>query len=319
MQLSEDPRIRLTEHHWQQMSSLSVRTAAMAVLCDVEPAARLLRRPHLDYNYDGWLYDRLRPFFTCHPFVILKELKSKPGRTHVTVESGVVRDALETTRICASLCRQPISFQDRTEHGHEIYKYGMTASTFALGQLLTAYHDRKDGSWTSSSRTKLDSRSIEAESLRHHEMALTLTTIYVLCKCTREVFIDNKDIYDTSHILFPLLRAHLDHADAPANEEAAFWMLFCGAHHERRVGQGLARQSEPPLTDWFRIQFLRKARKLHVKSWPEAQKIFSQVAYLDRLQPIDHEAWFHEITRKSHRHSSTTWTDTVAQMTLRSY
>jgi hypothetical protein len=317
MQLSEDPRIQLTENHWQQMSSLSVRTAAMAVLCDVEPAARLLRRPHLDYSFDGWLYQRLRPFFTCHPSLVVTELKSKPGTTHLSVHSRVVRDALETIRICASLCKQPISFRKRTEHGHEIYKYGMTATTFALGQLLTAYHDLKGDPWTLSSREKQHSPHAGTEALRHHELALILTTIYVLCKCTREVYIDNKDIYDTSHILFPLLRTHLERANAQASKEATFWMLSCGAHHERRVEQGLALQSDPPQNGWFRLQFLRKTRELQVRSWFEAQKILSQFVYLDRLQPTDHEAWFHEVTHGAYRRSGSTWTDSAAQMTLR--
>lgn len=287
----------------------------MAVLCDVEPAARYMRRPLLGYNYDGWNHQRLQPYWAyCQTILPIGDMQQA---THMSVGSRVVREALETTRACAKLCQQALVTQNTEAHIHIAYRYAMTKSYFTVGQLLNNYHDLGEGLLVSSSPEGANAAQTATQTLRHMEMALTLTALYILRKCTVEVIVDGKDIHDISHLIFPLLQESLGKGNYPMYGQATFWMLFCGAHHERRVEQGLARQSDPPLSNWFRTQFTKKALELKIRNWGEARNILIQFAHLDFLQPTEHATWFAEITRQFTVPSTDAWTSYQSWMLLR--
>ena len=190
----------------------SLRYAIAALISDVDPATRQMRRPLLDHA--EWIGQSLQPFWGyCANIITI--LKDEPHTTHMSVGSPVVRDALQTTRVCARLCADTICIDTHAAYAHLVYKYTLTASYYAVGQLLHHYHDLMDLLQDSREVHTPDASHAATQSLRHVEIAMALTSLYIIRKCTMEVIVDGKDMHDIAYMIFPLIQQSLEETDYP--------------------------------------------------------------------------------------------------------
>ncbi|KEF55833.1 uncharacterized protein A1O9_08584 [Exophiala aquamarina CBS 119918] len=254
-----------------------------------ELAANTLGRPVITLNFE--MMKRLTDFWaSASSLVQITDVRYRD--VHPSIDNPILRTIFTRLRACLVIAETPLPVTDTAQkaRGLAVYSWIATETFNDMCVLLNLYHDLMEGQYENKT---------SGECLT--EACIALTLLHTLRKCIHEAEMDGKDLRDTSPVIMPRLRKHLESAiETLISRECAhyaqvyLWMFSVGAQNEQRDRLG-SENEEPKESSlgWFNDMLADQAQYLNITTWHEARTILECFVH-DRHQIPDGNIWFEQ-------------------------